>query len=69
LEFGWDCIEIERFAYERAEQDHQFTRMDRMPGDHLAHGALCQPDMPFGAKQDAVGRRCLDRIADAPCAV
>ncbi|CAA2109569.1 hypothetical protein VVAX_05840 [Variovorax paradoxus] len=68
-ELGGNRIEVEHVANEDAQRDHQFGRLHRAAGHHVVGGLRGKTHLCLGAQQDHVGKRCFDRVTDAPAPV
>lgn len=64
LQVGRNRRQIQRFAHEVAQRDHQFVGMYRPPLCQFIGGTRGQPHLFVGAQQQDVRERGLDRIAD-----
>ena len=62
---GRNRRQIQRFAHEVAQRDHQFVDMHRPPLCQFVGGTRRQSHLFVGAQQQDVRERGLDRIADA----
>jgi hypothetical protein len=62
---GWNGIEVEHLANERAQRDDELGDLDAAAGDHLVGRPGRQAHLLFGAEQDDVGKGRFDRVANA----
>lgn len=69
LQVGRDGGQIQRFAHEVAQRDHQFVEVHRPPLCQFVGRTRGQPHLLVGAQQQDVRQCRFNRIADAARAI